>query len=70
MRNKGIYSASRVEALQQVVHYDREALEVSADLVADDRATGAPDWHELAWRPLQPSGMPRTTRNGDGGMIQ
>jgi len=26
MRNKGIYSASRVEALQQVVHYDREAL--------------------------------------------
>jgi hypothetical protein len=26
MRNKGIYSASRVEAPQQVVHYDREAL--------------------------------------------
>jgi len=26
MRNKGIDSASRVEAPQQVVHYDREAL--------------------------------------------
>ena len=25
MRDKGIYSASRVEAPQQVVHYDREA---------------------------------------------
>jgi len=24
--NKGIYSDSRLEALQQVVHYDREAL--------------------------------------------
>jgi len=26
MRNKGICSASRIEAPQQVVHYDREAL--------------------------------------------
>jgi len=26
MRNKGIYSASRVEAAQQVAHHDREAL--------------------------------------------
>jgi hypothetical protein len=26
MRNKGIYSASLLEAPQQVVHYDREAL--------------------------------------------
>ena len=28
MRNKGTYSASRVEAPQQMVHYDREALQV------------------------------------------
>jgi len=26
MRNKGFYSASRIEAPQQVVPYDREAL--------------------------------------------
>jgi len=26
MRDMGLYSASRVEASQQVVHYDREAL--------------------------------------------
>jgi hypothetical protein len=31
MRNKGIYSASRVEAPQQVVHYDWEARAAMTD---------------------------------------